>query len=426
MTERSLVLRASEVQSRSVRWAWLGWLPIGYLTVATGVEGLGKSVLAAWLIARLTRGDLPGEWSGQPIDVLVVASEDGISDTWRPRLELADADLEKVAFLDLSALPTDWNVRDGIEQLREAIDETGAQFVHVDALLDQMPSPRGGESVNSPTFVRQALGPLKALVRELEIAVEFGLHPPKARSADYRDLVQASQAFSAIPRVGLLVAYHPGDDVDDPDRRRVVIRGKGNLGRDPGALEFHVVGRALTHGDGRTTDREVVVDVQPSAINLADLAPDRTIGTLREPSKTERATDMLRELLADGQRHPAGVIRAQLAERRLGGDSVVRNATGIAGVQKQKQPHANGAWEWWIPSSNVAEDTMTPSTPRARCLSGQDAFDLSGDNPNNQAKASRRPDPDGDEGAGRRRPGAEGLRARDERAGAERKSGRGR
>lgn len=39
------IIRASDVKSRSLRWAWTGRLIIGYLVVLTGIEGLGKSVL---------------------------------------------------------------------------------------------------------------------------------------------------------------------------------------------------------------------------------------------------------------------------------------------------------------------------------------------------------------------------------------------
>ncbi len=225
-----LVIRASEVTSRSIRWAWSGRLARGYLAVWTGVEGLGKSVFAAWVIARLTRGELEGQWRGAPITCLVVAGEDGIADTWRPRLELAGADLDRVGFLNLDELGPDWNLRDGIEQLRAAVREVDAQLIYIDAALDHMPNPKAGEGVNSATFVRAALGPLKRLARDHDIPVLFSMHPPKGKSADYRDLVQASQAFSAIPRIGLLFAYHPDDPEDAEDRRRVLLRGKGNLG----------------------------------------------------------------------------------------------------------------------------------------------------------------------------------------------------
>jgi hypothetical protein len=382
---KSLVTRVAAVKSRSIRWAWLGRLAIGYLTVVTGIEGLGKSVFAAWLIARLTRGELPGEWDGKPVDVLIVAAEDGIADTWRPRLELAGADLQRVAFLNLDGLPTDWNIRDGIEQVREAIEETSARFIHIDALLDHMPPPRAGESINSPTFVRQALGPLKRLVRELEIGGQFSLHPPKARSAEFRDLVQASQAFSAIPRVGLLFAYHPDDDVEDSDRRRVVIRGKGNLGRDPGALEFRITGRLFEHDDGCTAEREVVVDVSPSAITLADLAPESVIGT-RQPTKAEQAAEMLRDALGDHDWHPAALVREQLAGAGLDSGSVRTSAHRLAQVENRK---TDRAWWWRIPTEEGSTADGPLPAARARCLSDSGLLDSEGRNPNDNGKDPR-------------------------------------
>ena len=305
-----LILRASDVRSRSIRWAWTGRFAIGYMVVKTGVEGLGKSVFDAHITGALTRGELDGQLRGRPVNVLIVAGEDGIADTWRPRLDLAEADLDRVAFLKFDALGPEWNLRDGIEQLDEAITGFDASVVLVDAALAHMPPPRAGESINSPTFVRQAFAPLRGLTRDRDLVTQFSLHPPKAQSTNFRDLVQASQAFSAIPRVGLLFSYHPDDDADDPDRRRVVLRGKGNLGRDPGALEFRIVGRSYEHDDGTVCEREVVTDVKPCRVTMADLAPDRMVG-VREPSKTDRAVEILQKVLANhGERRLAETVKA--------------------------------------------------------------------------------------------------------------------
>jgi hypothetical protein len=180
----------------------------------------------------------------------------------------------------------------------------------LDALLDHMPPPRGGENVNSPTYVRAALGPLKQLVRELDICAIFSMHPPKGKATSFRELVQASQAFSAIPRVGLCFAWHPDDDPDDPDWRRVVIRGKGNLGRNPGALEFRVTGRDYRHDDGILAEREVVDGVRLSGVTLADLlGSGQAFG--REQPKWQRAQEIIRAELADGEWHEAHPIHQQ-------------------------------------------------------------------------------------------------------------------
>jgi hypothetical protein len=409
------VIRAADVQSRSIRWVWQGRLARGYLTVQTGIEGIAKGVFAAWEFAGLTRGTLPGELEGQPVDVLIVASEDGIADTWTPRLAVAGADMARVAFLDLDNLPHDWNLRDGINELDEALSETSALLVFIDCALDHMPAPRSGESINSPTFVRHALGPLKRLVRARQVVGQFSMHPPKARSADFRDLVQASQAFSAIPRVGLLFAWHP-DDLERPEdeRRRVLLRGKGNLGRNPGTLEFRVVGHAYRHDDGRTQEVPAVEDVRPSPITMADLAPERMIGA-RPPTKAEQAADVLRDALADGEWHLGKPIREQLARQGLDSGSVRKHAMGMADVEARKQPGvSDGPWEWRIPKSPTAMDPSRTLRPaRARSLNDGGLFDSEGLNVNNNGKGPRVHDPQPSDGDERKSPSPAGLRARE-------------
>ncbi len=404
----SLVIHASDVQSRSIRWGWIGRLALGYLTVMTGIEGLGKSVFACWLIARLTHGDLPGEWRGQPVTVLIVAGEDGIADTWKPRLDLAGADPDRVHFLNLAALGDDWNLRDGIDAIRDAVIETSARVLFIDSALEHMPPARAAESINSPTFVRRALSPLRRTVRDLDLIGLFSMHPPKARSADFRDLVQASQAFSAIPRIGLLFAYHPDDEADDPaDRRRVVIRGKGNLGRDPGAIEFRIAERPYHHDDGRTTQREVVIDVAPSAVTLADLAPDRATGA-RPPTKAERAADVIRAALpADGAWHVVAPIRATLEAQGLASRSVMTSATQLAGVESRKRTgEVDGPWEW--------RRTVGQFDARARAtIPNNGQFDFSPENPNDNGNCPTVRDLEPTEAHSRTVHPSEDLRARE-------------
>jgi hypothetical protein len=223
----NLLKRASALKSRPIKWGWKGWMPLGAITVWSGVEGVGKSTFAAWLIAQVTRGRLKGDWHGDPMDVLIVAGEDALEDAWMPRLEVAGADLDRVHFLDLDALPVDWNIRDGIGALHRTVEATGAKLVVIDALLDHMPAGFGGENINNPMFVRSALGPLRDFARKLGIVALISLHPPKSRGGTFRECVQASPAFVALSRSGLFIAYHPEDeDLDDDQKRRVVIRGR--------------------------------------------------------------------------------------------------------------------------------------------------------------------------------------------------------
>ena len=384
---RSVVRRMSQVSSRTIRWAWKGRLALGYLTVETGEEGLGKSAFNAWLTARITRGELDGAaWSGTPVDVLIIAAEDGLEDTWKPRLTLAGADPERVSFLSLDQLGPHWNIRDGIDALRQAIEETGAKLVVFDSLLDNMPDGGGAENINSPTFVRAALAPLNRLVRDLGLVGLISLHPPKSRGVAFRDMVQASQAFSAIPRLGLLFAWHPDDAEDDLRRRRVLIRGKGNIGRNPGALEFRILGRQLLHDDGLIDEREVVDEVQPSDITIHRLVQARAGRDETGASKTDQAAEIIRTQLADGRWHPGAPIRDELYSRGLNSSSVVDAAKQLAGVHSRKAGgDAHGGWEWRIEADPSQESTDPPISI------AMDSWPLNGANPQCSREESKNP-----------------------------------
>ena len=361
-----LTVRASDVRSVPIRWLWGGRLALGKLAVLVGIEGIGKSALTAWLAARITRGELHGELEGKPSAVLIIAGEDAYEDTWKPRLAVAGADLDLVRFLNLDALPKDWNVRDGAAQLRQALAETDAVLVVFDALLDHLPAARAGENVNQPTYVRGALGPLRTIVRERGIAGVFGLHPPKGPRLDFRDLVQASQAFTAIVRTGLLIAWHPEDDaLPEHDRRRVLLRGKGNIGRNPGALAFRIGEVPYVYDDGTDGAREAVLNVEPSPVTLRDLAPGRMLGDVeREPTKIEQAAAMMRAELEDGDRHPSAPIIARIRDA-LGGASngTLTDARRLAGVTSERDPLPRSPTFWRL---SVTGDRRTDGLPLAR------------------------------------------------------------
>jgi AAA domain len=87
---------ASAIKPRRVCWLWDRRLALGTLALLAGREGVGKSMVAYWLAAMFTRGQLPCEFLGKPTAVLVAATEDSWSQTIVPRLIAADADLSRV------------------------------------------------------------------------------------------------------------------------------------------------------------------------------------------------------------------------------------------------------------------------------------------------------------------------------------------
>ncbi len=336
---------ATTVRTKSIHWLWEDWMPLGHIVPVSGREGVGKSIVESWIAAKLTRGELPGDYDCVPCNVMIIASEDGVEDTWKPRLDLHNADLKRVEFW---TPPDDWTVKD-VHELRGAMMQARAQVVVIETLFEHVPAARGGENINSATFARAALGNLRGLMRRRKASCLFTMHPPKASGSDARSMFQASQAWQAVPRTTLFMDWHPEDtDLPDHDRRRVLVRGKGNIGSDPQPLEFRTAARLYRHDDGEVTQREYVADVRSSAVTRDQLlaSPRR-----RENSVTlvDTATALLqRELIGKGEK-PAAPILDLLKESGCGSKSTLTAAKERAGIKWRREGSGTGSHiVWWI------------------------------------------------------------------------------
>ena len=95
--------RMSEVKPEEVRWLWDGRIPLGKVTLLEGQPGVGKSTLALDIAARVSRGTpLPLMRGSEipPSNVVIFSGDDALADTVRPRLEAAEADLERIYAVD--------------------------------------------------------------------------------------------------------------------------------------------------------------------------------------------------------------------------------------------------------------------------------------------------------------------------------------
>src|SRR5438105_13300949 len=100
--DRSVCLQpVSQLTARSLDWLWPSRLALGKLAMLDGDPGLGKSLLALDLCARLSTGrPFPDGQPGPGVaNSIVLNAEDSAEDTIRPRLEALGADPERVFVL---------------------------------------------------------------------------------------------------------------------------------------------------------------------------------------------------------------------------------------------------------------------------------------------------------------------------------------
>ncbi len=89
-----------DIKDAAPKWAWTydgcGRIQIAALTLFGGRPGTGKSTGARWFAARLSRGELEGEWKGKPQKVAYIAAEETAKYVLKPALRAAGADMSRI------------------------------------------------------------------------------------------------------------------------------------------------------------------------------------------------------------------------------------------------------------------------------------------------------------------------------------------
>jgi RecA-family ATPase len=351
---------ASTIEPEPVIWAWepepnAGRIPAGALTLAAGREGTGKSSFGIWLAARLSRGELPGTFHGEPRNVFYAAVEDSWSRTLVPRLIAAGADLERVFRVDaedilrgetMISLPMD------VSLIERAIAEYDVAALIVDPLMSTLGSSTDAHRTQD---VRQALEPLVRMAERTK-ALTLGIaHFNKGNSTDASQLISGSGAFKDLARAVLAFAR------DRETEEQVMTQTKNSLGRlDLPSLSYCIEGYDVPTAKGTANvGRLVFTGVSERSVEDTLSAPvDR-----EDASERDEASAWLIDYLTDkGGEDAAGEVlkagdKAGFSKRTL------QRARTKAGVKSQKSGFGK-EWVWALSVTGSPEgDTKAPKVP---------------------------------------------------------------
>jgi hypothetical protein len=346
-------MTASSDDAEPTVWLWEHWLPLAAVALLIGEEGVGKGAWVAWLIARVTLGQLTGLLEGVPGRVLIVAGEDSWRRVWLPRLIAAGVQLELVDQLPPTAEGELLDVRADAREIRRLVAERGYVLVYFDQLLDNLPDDVPELRAKA---VRRALVPLRSVVSELDFTVLATLHPNKSDS-DARGRIYGTHAWRALARSVLwLVADH-----EDPDRRYVMV-DKGNwvkAGARP-ARTF-VLHSWQRHINAKPHDVPVVAQLRDSDMTMARWLADRPPDLA---TKVGQAEVVVRHLTRGGEWVPARPIIDLLAELGISGNTAAEAATKL-GVERERRGMP-GRMHWRVSVGVRQGDSDTGN--RQNCL----------------------------------------------------------
>lgn len=374
---RLALIAAQDIKPQTIQWLMRGYLPFGKLTGIDGQPGVGKSTLIIDLIARASRGaPMPdGSLLDEPIDCVIIGSEDGIADTVVARLIAADADLSRVFFptseLDDGNLVT---LPDEIDVLRRYVEERNVRWIHLDAIMGSM---SGKTNAYSDHEVRRALGPLVALADQYGVLVTFIRHLRKSGGTQAINAGGGSIAFGALSRSMLIAGYDPTDNSEATgDRRRILAVTKASLAKPPSSLLYRIVG--LENGSSCIEwlgVSPVSADDVSQSVN-AQLSGD-------DAAEHNEMEEWLLEVLRDRDRTRKEIISAAREE-----GYAIRTVDRISkkmGIYKTRRGFGGGS-TWSLMRIDRAIDVNAPPPDLA------DENDANGADENLRDKSGARPD----------------------------------
>lgn len=290
------------VRTRRVEWLYQDRIPLRTGTILAGQGGIAKSTIISDIIAKATRGLLPGTFYGTPVMVGVISPEDDTESVLVPRLMAAGADLENVRTLSVTATSEgrSWttlpNITDDLTALGEVIRDTGIRLLVVDPLVSIM----SGNSI-SQSDVRRNFDPLSALAKDHDFAVLAVAHFGK--SGDRAgDRLSGSHAFRDIARVLIVAA------IDEDTGLRVLTVEKSNYSPVQPSDAYSIESTDVPLHDGHTQAVGRAVLVGASQVTVQEIL-DRD----RDTSSLSRDSQNIIEEVA---KHPSGA-RAEVIAQAL-------------------------------------------------------------------------------------------------------------
>lgn len=311
----------SSISATRVDWLWFPYIPFGKLTMVQGDPGCGKSTMMIDVVSALSSGHpLPdGHSFDKPVHVIYQCSEDGISDTIKPRLMAAGADCNNVAFIyeENSCLTL------SDDSIREAIEEYNARLL----VLDPVQAYIGDTSMSSASSMRRVLKQLSVWANEYNCAIVLISHLNKSQNT--KDLYRGLESIDLIATSRSVIEVSRYNESPDISMLRHIKSSISARGSD---LYFQI----SPLGNIQWIDSR----------EIAELDEDCELSGNVKISKQEQAAILLKDLLADAPVRSLDALEyfenADISERTV---MAAKKLLGIRSFRKK------GIWFWELPAN---------------------------------------------------------------------------
>jgi len=314
------LVTAAGVRPETVTWAWQGRIPVGMLGLLVGEGGLGKSLLGCYLAAGFSRGTIPGDFYGHPVDVAIASSEDHRAAVIVPRLMAAGADLSRVHFVEQvgeEGIAGDIDINGDIDRLEAALLTPRVRFLLIDTVVSHVPSEHDS---HKEQHVRRVLAPLARMAERREIAVIGTMHLNRRDGGNVLTRIMGSGGFGNLARSVLVFGRDPQETPDSSNR--LLGHGKSNVGPQMPTLRVRVETSETTEGGRIYPTARVEVLEEVPGVYAGDILSVEDVGQ-EERSARGDAVEFLKEALGDGPR-PARDIEGEARDMDISSRTLKR------------------------------------------------------------------------------------------------------
>jgi hypothetical protein len=188
------IIKAADVVPTEIKWLWHPYIPLGYVTLFSGEEGVGKSWVFCAIASGITNGFLPLAERFEPQNVLIFSAEDRADDAIVPRLIKCGAKLDRISIVN-ERFAFD---EKGLRKFEQCIIKSNAVWIIIDPLFAYSDLRL---DLNKPHYARHLASGFEEVAHKHKIAISYLIHFNKAKGGgDARAAVSSSQEFSNAAR----------------------------------------------------------------------------------------------------------------------------------------------------------------------------------------------------------------------------------
>ena len=338
--------KLSDIPAKPQGWVWNGVIPEGQVTLVTGEPGVGKSLFAMDVIARLTRSEhrLTDAAQGKPGQVILFSGEDGIASVVRNRLEAAEAVLHLVNVVQNDSnttrekaasarnrLDDDCQI-ESLELYLTLLREAGepCRLIVIDPVRCFLDATNGRDDAK----IRETMTKLTDLANRSGTAILLIATPSKVEKGKRGNWTPTSPVLAEVARSVWSIVRDPNEP-----GRRILLPVKTNLCETPPGLGFTIHNQRICWEDEWVH--------QTAEQYVAEATETERLQHVAAKSELSRVTDWLKTRMNDAPVYTS-VLKADAAGHDISEKTMMR-ALILLGCRKGKEKKSDGRWFWRLP-----------------------------------------------------------------------------